>query len=85
MAIFAATDAGWAAFVKFFLDGTFVNKDPRMVWLVPAALVGLFILRGIGDYLQTYLPRISSAANRRRPARARSSTATCTSRSRIST
>ena len=39
MTIFAATDAGWAAFVKFFLDGTFVDKDPRMVWLVPVALV----------------------------------------------
>jgi len=56
MAIFAATDAGWAAFVKFFLDGTFVEKDPRMVWLVPVALVGLFILRGLGDFLQTYCP-----------------------------
>ena len=56
MVIFAATDAGWAAFVKFFLDGTFVNKDPRMVWLVPVALVGLFILRGVGDFLQTYCP-----------------------------
>ena len=56
MTIFAATDAGWAAFVKFFLDGTFVDKDPRMVWLVPLALVGLFILRGIGDFMQTYCP-----------------------------
>jgi subfamily B ATP-binding cassette protein MsbA len=56
MAIFAATDAGWAAFVKFFLDGTFVDKDPRMVWLVPVALVGLFILRGLGDFMQTYCP-----------------------------
>ena len=56
MAIFAATDAGWAAFVKFFLDGTFVNKDPRMVWLVPVALVALFIVRGIGDFMQTYCP-----------------------------
>ncbi len=56
MTIFAATDAGWAAFVKFFLDGTFVNKDPRMVWLVPAALVGLFVLRGVGDFMQTYCP-----------------------------
>ncbi|HWJ06499.1 MAG TPA: lipid A export permease/ATP-binding protein MsbA [Steroidobacteraceae bacterium] len=56
MTIFAATDAGWAAFVKFFLDGTFVDRDPRMVWLVPIALVGLFILRGAGDFLQTYCP-----------------------------
>lgn len=56
MVIFAATDAGWAAFVKFFLDGTFVEKDPRMVWLVPLALIGLFMLRGLGDFLQNYCP-----------------------------
>ena len=56
MVIFAATDAGWAAFIKFFLDGTFVDKDPRMVWLVPLALVCLFIVRGIGDFMQTYCP-----------------------------
>jgi ATP-binding cassette, subfamily B, bacterial MsbA len=56
MTIFAATDAAWAAFVKFFLDGTFVQKDPRMVWLVPIALVVLFMLRGLGDFLQTYCP-----------------------------
>ncbi len=56
MIMFAATDAGWAAFVRFFLDGTFVERDPRMVWLVPSALVGLFLLRGVGDFLQTYCP-----------------------------
>ena len=56
MTLFAATDAGWAAFVKFFLDGTFVDKDPRMVWLVPLTLVALFIVRGVGDFMQTYCP-----------------------------
>jgi subfamily B ATP-binding cassette protein MsbA len=56
MTLFAITDAAWAAFVKFFLDGTFVDKDPRMVWLVPLALIGLFILRGVGDFMQTYCP-----------------------------
>ena len=56
MVLFAATDAGWAAFVRFFLDGTFVNKDPRMVWLVPIVLIVLFLLRGVGDFLQTYSP-----------------------------
>ena len=56
MVMFAATDAGWAVFVRFFLDGTFVNKDPRMVWLVPIVLIALFLLRGIGDFLQTYSP-----------------------------
>jgi ATP-binding cassette, subfamily B, bacterial MsbA len=56
MVLFAATDAGWAAFVKFFLDGTFVERDPRMVWLVPSALIGLFLVRGVGDFLQTFAP-----------------------------
>ncbi|RPI13029.1 MAG: lipid A export permease/ATP-binding protein MsbA [Lysobacterales bacterium] len=56
MVIFAATDAGWAAFVKFFLDGTFVDRDPRMVWLVPTAIVALFVVRGVGDFMQTYCP-----------------------------
>jgi len=56
MVLFAATDAAWAAFVKFFLDGTFVDRDPRMVWLVPLALVGLFIVRGVADFMQTYCP-----------------------------
>jgi subfamily B ATP-binding cassette protein MsbA len=56
MVLFAATDAGWAAFVRFFLDGTFVEKDPRMVWLVPVVLIVLFLVRGVGDFLQTYCP-----------------------------
>jgi subfamily B ATP-binding cassette protein MsbA len=56
MTIFAATDAGWAAFLKYFLDGTFVDKDPRMVWIVPVMLVALFMMRGVGDFLQTYWP-----------------------------
>jgi len=56
MTLFAATDAGWAWFIKVFLDGTFVEKDPRMVWLVPIALVGLFVLRGLGDLVQVYCP-----------------------------
>jgi subfamily B ATP-binding cassette protein MsbA len=56
MVIFAATDAGWAAFVKFFLDGTFVDRDPRMVWIVPLMVVALFMLRGVGDFLQNYCP-----------------------------
>ncbi len=56
MVMSAASDAGWAGFIKLFLDGTFVHKDPRMTWLVPVTLVGLFVFRGIGDFLQTYGP-----------------------------
>ncbi len=56
MVLFAATEAAWAWFIKFFLDGTFVDKDRRMMQLVPAALIGLFIVRGIGDFIQVYAP-----------------------------
>ncbi len=56
MTLFAATEAAWAWFIKFFLDGTFTNRDERMMTLVPIALIGLFVLRGIGDFIQVYAP-----------------------------
>ena len=56
MTLFAATEAAWAWFIKFFLDGTFVDKDERMMTLVPLALIGLFVVRGIGDFIQVYAP-----------------------------
>lgn len=56
MAIFAATDASLAWLVKVFLGGAFVNPDPRILWMVPVGAVGLFFLRGIGDYISNYFP-----------------------------
>ncbi len=56
MMLFAATNAAWAVFTREFLDGTFLKRDPRMVLWVPIALVGIFILRGTGDFMQTYFP-----------------------------
>lgn len=53
-ALYAATMVSFAAFVKEFLDGTFTNRDPRAITWVPLALVGLFFLRGLGDFTQTY-------------------------------
>ncbi|MGE0583047.1 MAG: lipid A export permease/ATP-binding protein MsbA [Steroidobacteraceae bacterium] len=56
MALFAATDALLAYLVKVFLGGAFVERDPRVIWIVPLGAVGLFFLRGVGDYLSTYFP-----------------------------
>jgi subfamily B ATP-binding cassette protein MsbA len=56
MALFAATDASLAWFVNIFLKGTFVERDPRVVWLVPLGVIALFFLRGIGDYVSNYFP-----------------------------
>ncbi|HJS89564.1 MAG TPA: lipid A export permease/ATP-binding protein MsbA [Steroidobacteraceae bacterium] len=53
-AIYAAstTALGWLA--KRFGDGTFTHPDPRTIYLVPIALVVIFIGRGIGNFTQTY-------------------------------
>jgi hypothetical protein len=34
MTIFAATDAAMAWFVRYFLNGTFVARDPSALWIV---------------------------------------------------
>lgn len=56
MALFAMTDAGFALFIKYFIRDTFVTPNPRALWLVPGALLVMFVLRGTGDYLATYFP-----------------------------
>jgi len=53
-ALFSATMVSVAPFMKWFGDSTLVNADPRTIVWVPLALVGLFLLRGVGDFTQTY-------------------------------
>ena len=52
--LFSATMSSFSLYAKELGDGTFVNRDPRTIVWVPLALVGLFILRGLGDFIQTY-------------------------------
>src|SRR5215467_16167878 len=52
--LFAATMTSFALFAKKFGDGTLVHQDPRTIVWIPVALVGLFVLRGIGDFVQTF-------------------------------
>jgi subfamily B ATP-binding cassette protein MsbA len=56
MVMFAAVDTGFAFLVKKFLDGAFVERDSRMLVYVPAGIVVLFLVRGVGDYLSVYAP-----------------------------
>jgi subfamily B ATP-binding cassette protein MsbA len=56
MALFAAMDASMAWLVKVFLGGAFIEKDPRVLWIVPLGVIVLFTLRGIGDYVSNYFP-----------------------------
>jgi len=50
----AATSAS-AFLVKPVLDDVFFKKDLTMLKLIPLAIVGLFVLKGVFDYGQAYL------------------------------
>ncbi len=52
--VYAASTASFAWLAKKFGDGTFTHPDPRMVFLIPIALVIIFIGRGLGSFTQTY-------------------------------
>jgi len=55
MIVVAITEPAFAALVKPMLDGTFVEKDPQLIFWMPFAIVGLFLLRGLGAFGATYL------------------------------
>jgi len=46
--------AGSAHLIKHVLDDVFINKDKEMLTLMPLILIGVFSLKGIGQYVQTY-------------------------------
>lgn len=50
----AAGTAGTAQLIKPVLDDVFINKDEEMLRLIPFLLVGVFTLKGVGKYIQTY-------------------------------
>jgi len=50
----AAGTAGTAHLIKPVLDDVFINKDIQMLTLMPFLLIGVFTLKGIGAYVQTY-------------------------------
>jgi subfamily B ATP-binding cassette protein MsbA len=52
--LFSATMVAFGAFAKAFGDGTFTQRDPRTIVWIPLGLIGLFVLRGLGDFTETY-------------------------------
>jgi subfamily B ATP-binding cassette protein MsbA len=54
MLITAATEVAVPAAMKPFIDGTFIDKDPFLIRLMPVLLVAVFLVRGIGQYLGQY-------------------------------
>jgi ATP-binding cassette, subfamily B, bacterial MsbA len=52
--LYSMSTAALAWVAKQLGDKTFTHPDPRIVYWLPAGLVLLFTLRGIGDFTQTY-------------------------------
>jgi len=50
----AVGTAGTAQLIKPVLDDVFINKDIEMLKIMPFLLIGVFTLKGIGKYIQTY-------------------------------
>lgn len=52
--IYSLSMVSFTIYAKLFGDGTFENRDPRTILLLPLALIVLFFFRGVGDFTQTY-------------------------------
>jgi subfamily B ATP-binding cassette protein MsbA len=52
--IVAATEPALPALLKPLLDGVFVNKDESVIRWTPVFIVGLFVLRGLAEYVAQF-------------------------------
>jgi subfamily B ATP-binding cassette protein MsbA len=52
--VFSISMVSFVPFAQLFGDSAFTHRDPRMIVFVPLALIGLFVLRGVGDFTETY-------------------------------
>ncbi len=52
--VVAATEAALPALMKPLLDGTFVERDPLLIRLVPVLIILLFLVRGVATFAGSY-------------------------------
>ena len=55
MIFMSALEGGQAYVVKPALDDVFINKDATKLFLLPFVIIAIFLLKGIFNYLQSYL------------------------------
>ena len=51
---YALTDTAFAALMKPLLDGSFVERDERVILMVPLAILGIFLVRGVAGFVSSY-------------------------------
>ncbi len=54
MLFYAATEPAFAAMMKPLLDGTFIERDMDTVRLMPILLIGIFLVRGVAGFVNSY-------------------------------
>jgi len=54
MIVTAATEPMFPAVMRLLLDKGFAGKPSFSLWLVPVAIIGIFVLRGISTFMTTY-------------------------------
>ncbi|HEX6506257.1 MAG TPA: ABC transporter transmembrane domain-containing protein, partial [Chloroflexota bacterium] len=52
--VYAVSMASFPRAAKFFGDSVLTHPDPRVIVWLPVGLVLIFVLRGFGDFTQTY-------------------------------
>lgn len=55
MILTASTEPMFPAVMRQLLDRGFVGKPTLDLWMVPAAIIGIFVLRGCSTFLTTYM------------------------------
>lgn len=54
MALFASTDVAFMRLMQPMIDGSFVEKDPAIIRVIPWAIMGLFLIRGVAGFMSSY-------------------------------
>jgi len=54
MLVYAVTEPLFAAMMQPLVDGSFVDRDPDVVSIIPVLLVILFVIRGSAGFVNTY-------------------------------
>lgn len=55
MMLTAATEPTLAAMMKSLLDSGFSGKPSFQLWMVPAGIIGIFVLRGVSTFTTSYM------------------------------
>lgn len=54
MIVTAATETGFAALMRPLMDGSFVEQDETLIRWIPVAILVIFFVRGVGEFLSSY-------------------------------